>query len=145
MLVTKEGQILVNLIRNQENTVFLAELANFFQHFFFPHTSTRIVRVTKNIEFDILFYQILLQLVKVNLKQTILFHQRIGNQSAVIQLDTASKRWVDRCVNQNCFVFFCKGLNSCWNSWYHTLDKDKSLFVKMVTVFCGFPLLNFLN
>ena len=28
MLVTKEGQILVNLIRNQENTVFLAELTN---------------------------------------------------------------------------------------------------------------------
>ena len=39
--------------------------------------------------------------------------KRIGNQSTVVQLDTASKRWVDRRVNQNCLAFFCKGLNSC--------------------------------
>ena len=111
--MTKESQILVNLIRNQQNTVFLTKLANLLQHFLFPHTSTRIVGVAEDIEFDILFYQILLQFVKVNLKQAILFQQRIGNQSTIIQLDTASKRWIDWCVNQNCLAFFCKGLNGC--------------------------------
>ena len=89
------------------------QLANLLQHFFFPNTSTRVVRVAENIKFDILFYQFLFQLVKINLKQPILFHQRIGNQSAIVQFDTAGKRWIDRCVNQDSLTFFCKGLNSC--------------------------------
>ena len=57
------------------------------------------------------------QLVKVNLKQPILSTKELVINLRLFSLDTAGKRWIDRCVNQNSLSFFCKGLNSCWNGW----------------------------
>ena len=51
MTVAKQGQILVDLIWNEKDTMFLTEVADFFQDFTIPYTASRIVRITQNIEF----------------------------------------------------------------------------------------------
>ena len=73
MTVAKQGQILVDLIWNEKDTMFLTEVADFFQDFTIPYTASRIVRITQNIEFHLLLHNVFFQMIKINLEKTVFF------------------------------------------------------------------------
>ena len=75
--------------------MFLTELTNLKNFFLGPDTTSWIMRATKNVDLDLIIYNILFQLLKINQKLTIFFHQRIANQLTFVEADGSGKRWVD--------------------------------------------------
>ena len=77
----------------------MAEVTDFFQDLTIPYTASRIVRIAQNIEFNLLLHNIFFQLIKINLKKSVFFDQRIFDQFSTIELNASCKRRIDRCID----------------------------------------------
>ena len=108
MFMTRQNQIEMNLIGNNQHVVFQTQFANPHQLRLRPDAADRIMRTAEDQHFHFRIGQLGFQIVKIDRIYAFLIDQTAGHGRAAAGFNRLFKRIVDRCEDRNLFTRFYK-------------------------------------
>ena len=112
-MTSLEDEVVMNLVRKNENVMFDAKLAETFELFARPHAPDRVVRGAEDEELDFIFNDFALEVVEVDLIASVVPQDEVvAHDDATIRANRIREGIVDRLLNQNRIPRLGEGANA---------------------------------
>ena len=101
-MTSLEDEVVMNLVRKNENVMFDAKIAEAFELFARPHAPNRVVRRAEDEKLDLILNDFALEVVEVDFIASVVPQDEVvTHDDAAIRADRIREGIIDRLLNQN--------------------------------------------